>query len=185
MSGLCNLVWCLQVRLEPERSTFQVLHSLVGSWSYPHSARLERLSRDKHSSLSGAFVNYVSKKFHNIGTLPVINHWMGSSLTGFWINPWAKKTLLPWWQAYKTFQSSLVYIGKVCWVKTSAISRHDYATPICRGFFGCMTQVGSFLIVSCNQRSHSKWGWHNHIAISLIFSPKADILVVQSCQCFC
>jgi hypothetical protein len=41
-----------------------VLHSRLGSWL--HKTSLERLARDKHSSLLQKFVNYGRKKFYRI-----------------------------------------------------------------------------------------------------------------------
>ncbi len=47
---------------------FQLLHSRVSSiLIHNHWTRLERLARDKHSSLLQKFVNYGQKKFYNIG----------------------------------------------------------------------------------------------------------------------
>ncbi len=44
-------------------------HSRVGSClNHKHQTRLERLARDKHSSLLGSFVNYGRKKLYNIDT---------------------------------------------------------------------------------------------------------------------
>ncbi len=36
-----------------------------------HLTRLERIARNKHSSFLGKFVNYVRKKFNNIGPWPI------------------------------------------------------------------------------------------------------------------
>jgi hypothetical protein len=47
-------------RSQPERSTFQVLHSMVGSWlTYNHSTTLERPAKDKFTRLIGSFINYI------------------------------------------------------------------------------------------------------------------------------
>jgi hypothetical protein len=41
-----------------------MLHSKIGSWSYPQTLDwLENLARDKHSSSLQIFVNYGCKKF--------------------------------------------------------------------------------------------------------------------------
>ncbi len=51
--------------------TFYMLHFRVGSWLYPQTLDwgedLERLARDKDSSLLQTFVNYGRKKICNIG----------------------------------------------------------------------------------------------------------------------
>jgi hypothetical protein len=45
-----------------------MFHSKADRWPLPTSrTRLERLARDKHSSLLRKFVNYEPDKFHNIG----------------------------------------------------------------------------------------------------------------------
>jgi hypothetical protein len=42
----------------------RVLQSMVGPWPYPQTfTRLEKLARDKHSSLLQKFVNYGRDKF--------------------------------------------------------------------------------------------------------------------------
>jgi hypothetical protein len=47
----------------------------VGSGlTHKHLTRLEKLSRGEHSSLLQKFVNYDSKKFHNIGPRPKVSH---------------------------------------------------------------------------------------------------------------
>ncbi len=56
-SNICGLGQSL-----PKWSTFQVLHSRVGSWPYA-----QRLSRMKHFSLLQKIVNYNLKMFYNIG----------------------------------------------------------------------------------------------------------------------
>jgi hypothetical protein len=40
---------------------------LAPGFTHKHCTRLERLARDKHSSLLRKFVNYNCKKFYNIG----------------------------------------------------------------------------------------------------------------------
>jgi hypothetical protein len=55
--------------------TFQVLRSRVGSW--PHLQTLdwlERLARDKHSSILRKSVNYGCKKLYRIGPWLKIPH---------------------------------------------------------------------------------------------------------------
>ncbi len=47
---------------------FEVLHSRVCSWPYSEAGKA--LAKDKHSSLLRTFVNYVHKKFYNIGPWP-------------------------------------------------------------------------------------------------------------------
>ncbi len=49
--------------------------------SYKHWTRLERLVRDKHSSLLRKFVNYDRKEFYNIG--PRWQHGSQKSFTTF------------------------------------------------------------------------------------------------------
>ncbi len=47
--------------------TFKVLHSARLRLTCKHWNRLERLARDKQSSLQQTFVNYSYKKFYDIG----------------------------------------------------------------------------------------------------------------------
>ncbi len=42
---------------------------MVSCFTNTHETKLERLSRDKHSSLLRTFVNYGRKKFYNIGPM--------------------------------------------------------------------------------------------------------------------
>ncbi len=66
---LSSLVYCLRVgRILAKWSTFQLLHSRFGSWQT--LTRLERPSRDKHSSLLRTLVNYWRKKFYKTGFRP-------------------------------------------------------------------------------------------------------------------
>ncbi len=37
-----------KARAYPDRNTFQVFYSKVGSWPYTHYTRLEKYARDKH-----------------------------------------------------------------------------------------------------------------------------------------
>jgi hypothetical protein len=50
------------------KDAIQVLHSRAGSGlTCKHKTRLERLAKDKHSSLLRKYVNYGCKKFYNTG----------------------------------------------------------------------------------------------------------------------
>jgi hypothetical protein len=44
-----------------------VLHSMSRLLTSPTKTRLERLARNRHSSLLQKFINYGEKKFYNIG----------------------------------------------------------------------------------------------------------------------
>ncbi len=54
----------VKVGANPNKAPLQVFHSRVASGlTLKHEARLERLVRDKHSSLIRTFVNFSDKSF--------------------------------------------------------------------------------------------------------------------------
>ncbi len=48
--------------------------------AHKHQTKLERLAKNKHSSLLRKFVNYEEKKFYNIGPRKVLISWTQPSL---------------------------------------------------------------------------------------------------------
>ncbi len=70
LASLSSFVNCLWARpgAYPRVQNLKVSSIGVGScFTNKYQTRLERLSRDKHSGLLRTFVNYVRKKFYNIG----------------------------------------------------------------------------------------------------------------------